>query len=154
MEIQFVVRKYFPLWLERDDADKNIITTTFPHNHRMCGPRDAVRRQLGKSETLSVDATTRTILSNEKGQFCAEPPPDASTNYFSQLELGAKLGVQDKVTAEANANSVVNSDLVKLFQRITLLGFATETTVASLQYVNADDVRRKVRHSISLRNRS
>lgn len=65
---------------------------------------------------ITMDASTRTILSNAEGRFCAEPPPDAGANLISTV--AASLAAEGPtIDTEAIFSGVNDSNLVALFQR-------------------------------------
>lgn len=80
-----------------------------------------IRHQaVGTATMVAVDGSIRSVLVNDKGRFCAEPPPDAIGTIAKAIAAKAAAKVPAKVTtAEASGeyNKTFESDIHDLFQR-------------------------------------
>jgi hypothetical protein len=73
-------------------------------------------KKMGKMEMLMLDASRRSIMVSQDGQFCAEPVPDA-VNTLAK-EFASKIsGTAGDRNAAAELSQLVNVDISKLFER-------------------------------------
>lgn len=83
-----------------------------------CGsPYIHEKEQLGKATALTLDASKRTLLVNDKGYYCAEPSPDAVGTLATNMSAALSASLPSNKSGSANLNSVVTQDVVKLFER-------------------------------------
>jgi hypothetical protein len=79
--------------------------------------RDAVdTKKMGNMEMLILDASRRSIVVSNGGQFCSEPVPDAA-NTFAKEFAGKLSGERGDAKAAADLSQLVNVEISKLFER-------------------------------------
>lgn len=89
-------------------------------------PYVAVKHTIGKTNTLTVDATKRSIISN--GIYvCAEPSPDVGATFATELALNISLresgqsgddeSNKDNTSGQAKGNFASQSEIEAIFDR-------------------------------------
>jgi hypothetical protein len=79
-------------------------------------PSETKQAKIGSIDTLTLDASRRTIMVHATGKFCSEPVPDAA-NTFAK-EFAARLSAaSSNEKAAAALKEIINLDVLKLFER-------------------------------------
>jgi hypothetical protein len=73
-------------------------------------------KKMGKMEMLMLDASRRSIVVSQDGQFCAEPVPDAANTLAKEFASKISGAAADR-NAAAELSQLVNVDISKLFER-------------------------------------
>ncbi len=77
-------------------------------------------QSVGSASIVAVDGSIRTVLVNDKGKFCSEPPPDAIGTIAKAIAMKAAAKAPTKVgTIEGTGEFTrsFESDIHDLFQR-------------------------------------
>jgi len=73
-------------------------------------------KKMGRMEMLVLDASRRSIIVSNDGQFCSEPVPDAANTLAK--EFASKIaGTKADMNAAAELSQLVNVEISKLFER-------------------------------------